>query len=217
MARLSLVFLLSMLLMACYLPTFPERPALTDNLTHPLGARPDVQAVLLWLPQTQMHNVAGYRLAVEQSLSTLLSDQAMWQRSKAAQNILDQALQQQGGLFDPATGRFNSTGLMTAFAQVNTYIATEMPTVTDIVYINLLQQQVRVKDGIARWDNVQQKVTDMGGSVRYVTAVSLKLTYNIAEQQVTEQLGLDIEPAPVGPHQRYDNILRRAFAPYLQQ
>lgn len=216
MIRLMIACTLFVALNGCYLPTFSQRPTLVSNMHHPLSANPKTEAILLWAPQTKRTEVINYRFAVEQSLNQLLSDHALLARSAAAQRILDQAVEQYGGLYDTANGTFNRAGLALAFEQVNKYIATEMPNVTDIVYVNFKQQRVRVRDGIASWDHVKQQVASTGGTIRYTTAISIELNYILKEdRQFTETLGLDIEPAPIGSHQRYDLILKRALQPYL--
>lgn len=216
MIRAALVLMLGCLLSACHLPTFPERPSLISNQEHPLATQTAAKAVLLWLPQTQSSELSSYRLAVQYSLTSLASDPELLERSQGAQQQLDQSILALGGLYDGTTGRFNSAVLAQALEQTYAFVQTEMPAVTDVVLINLDRQSVMVRNGVARWDHVQQKVMDQGGSVRYVNAVSLQLSYLLPdEQRLTERFGLDIQPAPIGPHQRYDRVLQRAFAPYL--
>ncbi len=216
MIRLLTLVMLLITVSGCYLPTFPEKPKLISNTTHPLSTKPKTDAVLLWLPQTKRPDVISYRLAVEQNLESLLVQHALLQRSKAAQQVFELAIEKNGGFYDTSSGRLNRQGLSLALEQVNRYIAAEMPTVTDIIYMNFKQQNIRVQDGIARWDNVQQKLNSPGCSVRHYNAISLEINYVLHDdQKLTEYLGLDVEPAPIGPHQRYDLILQRLLQPYL--
>lgn len=215
MSRFVSALLVFLMLAGCQLPTLPERPTPIDN-SPPFQKRVGNQVIWLWLPQTMQSELVNYRFAVETNLSTLVNDKLLLQRSLEAQKRFDKAVKEHGGVFDPSSGKLNQTGLMAGLDLVKTYVAAEMPEVTDIIYVNLKQQSVKVQDGVARWNNTQQKVVNTNSSVRYTTAVSLELLYISSEQQpLTEIQGLDIQPAPLGNHNRYELILKRVLQPYL--
>lgn len=215
MSRLVSVLLAFLMLLGCQLPTFPERPTPIDN-SFSLQKRAGNQVIWLWLPQTMQSELVNYRLAVDSNLSILVKDKLLLKRSLEVQKRFEQAVKEHGGVFEPSSGKLNQTGLMAGLDLVKTYVAAEMPEVTDIIYVNLKQQSVKVQDGVARWNNTQQKVANTNSSVRYTTAVSLELRYISSQQQpLTEIQGLDIQPAPLGNHNRYELILKRVLQPYL--
>lgn len=216
MNRVIVTMLLATMLVGCHLPTLPERPTPTSSAYQPVITQTDAQVVWIWLPQTKQTDVFNYRLAVDQNLASLPKQQDLLERSKTAQNLLEKTIKDNGGLYNTATGQPNRAGFIAAINSVNAYIAAEMPNITDIIYVDIQHQTVKVHDGIASWDNVRQKVIDTNGSVRYTTAVSLELHYVFSgDKKATERLGLDMQPAPIGAHNRYEFILKHILQPYL--
>lgn len=214
--RLVLFFsFLLVLLAGCKLPTLPERPNPIDK-SHPLAQHSAKQVIWLWLPQTMHSEVINYRLAVDHNLRLLPEYTVMMNQSSIVQQRFEEVVNEQGGIFDARSGKVNLKVFNIALEQVEQFLAKNMPDVTDIIYVNIVQHPLKVEDGIARWHNTQQKLMNTNSTVRYTTAVSLHLHYTSNNQTIASELqGLDIQAAPLGQHNRYDFIIKRVLQPFI--
>jgi hypothetical protein len=216
--QLALCLFVCSSLTACSVPTFREEPQPVSNLQHPHLSGSAQQTVLLWLPQTQTADFYAYKKAVQNSLKSLPLLTEMLNKSDHAQLLLEQWVVNQGGIFNSRTGRINNDALSNALDKTKADIKNLYPEVQDILLLNLSKQSVLVKSGIAYWDHTQQKITDTAvSSLRSMDAVSIEVTYLLPDgKMLNERFGLDIEPAPSAKHTKYDKVLKRVFAPYVQ-
>ena len=216
--QLALCLFFCSCLMACSVPTFREEPRPVSNLQHPHLSGSAQQTVLLWLPQTQSADFYAYKKAVENSLKSLPIPAYMLKRSDQAQLLLEQLIVDQGGIFNSRTGRIDHEVLSNVLDKTKADIRGLYPEVQDILLLTLSKQSVVVKSGVANWDHTQQKITDTAvSSVRSMDAVSIEITYLLSDgKMLKERFGLDIEPAPSVTHTKYNKVLERVFAPYIQ-
>lgn len=213
---ISIIFIL-IGLAGCNSLTIPSKPRVLAPTLNLLTSNVSQEILYVWLPPAAQGEFTHYIEAVDADAAIFMAGRSHANLHSTAQLVFTENVSNLGGLFNQTNGKFNQSILNQAINETSRVLFSRHDRLTHILYITPFKESIQVFDGVARWQQTEQKFFEHNaGSMLSKTAISLQLNYLGRDAAPAIQIiGLDTKPANTADKGRYKNVINFMLTPLL--